>query len=575
MSRGVDCRTYLRTKLRSTRADTVVRAQIRNRWQDAEQGVVFTCLEIAEATGGRLVREGPPGTICTDSRTLTRGAWFIALRGPNFDGQEYLPQAEARGCSGAVGQVAPPDWQAGFVETEDGLRALQDLASSVRGRFDGHVVAITGSTGKTTTRAMISLALAPLGHIHQTSGNLNNHIGVPLTLLAMPSSSAACVLELGMSHLGEIRQLAAIVRPSVRLVLNVGPVHIEGCGSLEGVAQAKGELFQMAQPGDTCLVNMDDALVAGLSIPEGVRFGRHPESDVRLMSAEPTLGGLGVRALLETSGAPPARAAVELHTPGLHLALNACAAAAVAVALGVPLEAAASGIEKYRPVGMRLKLKHVWLKAGGARAQGARTDDRLTSGHSPGVHPAVDMPEEPVESPPEGDSSSLSVAERVPGGGSPGSKPLPVVLINDAYNANPMSMRAALELLACIEGEASVRRLAVLGDMLELGDASREAHARILSLCEELRIHTVGICGTEFCAAYDDWQASRGSLLNVVRADDSATMAEHVSAILEEGDIVLVKGSRGMKMEEVCNAIEKLNMSTSYTCVGKTQLGVW
>ncbi|MBW1878624.1 MAG: UDP-N-acetylmuramoyl-tripeptide--D-alanyl-D-alanine ligase [Deltaproteobacteria bacterium] len=346
--------------------------------------------EIAEATGGRLAREAAAGPVLTDTRALVPGAWFLALVGERFDGHDFLETAAAAGAAGCVVSQAPgAGWRGGVVVVEDTTRALQDLGRFARDRLRCPVVGLTGSTGKTTTRALVACALAPLGPVHQSPGNLNNHLGVPMTLLAAPEHVAAVVVEMGSSAPGEIELLAGIARPDVRLVVNVGPAHLEAFGGLDGVAREKGALFETARPGDVLCVNLDDVLVAILPRPPGTRtltWGRHEQADVRLLDASVDPRTLTTAARI-VSGSDEVN--VVLRTPGLHMALNASAALAVAVGLGVSLVDAAKGLSTYEPVGMRMR------------------------------------------------------TEPLPGGG---------VAINDAYNANPASMEASLRTLASLPG---------------------------------------------------------------------------------------------------------------------------
>jgi UDP-N-acetylmuramoyl-tripeptide--D-alanyl-D-alanine ligase len=423
---------------------------------------------------------------------VAAGSWFLALRGERFDGHDFLAHAAASGCAGAIAEQVPPGWSRGFVQVQDGLQALQDLARFARAGFDGPVVGITGSAGKTTTRALVSLALGGLGRVHQTEGNLNNHIGVPLTILAAPLDAAAWVLEMGMNHPGEIAVLQDIGRPTVRLVTNVGPAHLEGCGSIEGVARAKGELFDGARPGDVCCVNADDPRVDALPIPAGVRVLRYGSRlgdgadaarndrqipcDVLLTAAavDPVL--LHTRFHVETP-----RGAVRgvIRSPGLHLAHNAAAAVAVAEVLRLPLEDLGARIGEYAAVGMRNRV------------------------------------------------------EEGPGG---------LRVINDAYNANPISMAASLRTLRAVAG---ARRVALLGDMLELGGEEAEAHQEVLALATSLGLELVGLAGPRFTAA----AAARGLALPC--APDAAGLAALVADRLAPGDVLLLKGSRGMAMERV------------------------
>ncbi len=440
---------------------------------------------LATATGGVLRHVGAAGAICTDSRNLRPGDWFLALEGERFDGHAFLPAIRAAGCAGAVVRYAPADWDRGCVLVPDTLVALQDIARHVRRTFTGPVVGITGTAGKTTTRAMTALAIGAMGDIHATMGNLNNHIGVPLTLLAT-EAAAAWVIEMGMSGFGEIALLQDIAAPTVRLITNVGAAHLEGVGSIEGVARAKGELFAGARPGDTCCINLDDPRIAALPIPAGVRritYGQHPDADVRQLSAwvngDSFSTGFRVRVGdTVVSG--------EIAVPGLHLATNATAALAVAAALGLDLADAAQRLSTYAPVGMRQRL------------------------------------------------------ETLPSG---------IRVINDAYNANPLSTRASLDTLAAVTG---VRRVALLGDMLELGPTEHDLHVEVLSHAVSLDLDQVGVAGPRFQRAHRELlDNSVPGAEDVVAADNANVLAQTLGSTFRQGDLVLLKGSRGLAMETV------------------------
>lgn len=381
----------------------------------------FTDDALAEATGGQLLSRGPAGPLRTDSRRLAPGDWFVALTGDRFDGHDFFAAAAAAGCAGVVGQRAPEGWDRGFVCVPDSLVALQSAARTARARFVGPVVGITGSAGKTTTRAMAALAIGSLGRVHQTEGNLNNHIGVPLTLLDAPDDAAAWVIEMGMNHLGEIDVLQSISRPTVRLITNVGAAHLEGLGTVENVAIAKGELFDGALPGDICCINADDPLVRARPIPAGARvltYGVQPGVDVRLREAVVEAETLSTRLRIDT---PNGSLALRLGSPGLHLAHNAAAAVAVAVALRLPIEGLAERLSAYAPVGMRQAV--------------LKLDNGLT-------------------------------------------------VINDAYNANPPSMAASLNTLAALEGRraAILGDMKELGSQSEAAHREVLSLARSLGL---------------------------------------------------------------------------------------------
>lgn len=448
--------------------------------------MIFDSARIAAATGGQLLRPGAAGPVLTDSRRLARGGWFVALAGETFDGHDFLAHAAAAGCAGVVVSDAarlPADWTPGAVVVPDTLVALQDLGRAVRASFDGPVVGITGSAGKTTTRVLVTEVLreAGLGLVHHTQGNLNNHIGVPLTLCAAPPDAGCMVVEMGMNHLGEIALLQDIARPDVRVITNVGAAHVEGCGSIEGVAQAKQELFDGAQPGDACVVNADDPRIAAMPVPEGVRvvrFGRGADCTVRLTDVRVDPVRLQTRLRIET---PAGSVRAVIDVPGAHLAECALAAVAVGHVLRVPPERMAEALGRYQPEGMRNRV------------------------------------------------------ERVHG----------VVVIDDAYNANPISMAAALHTLAALP----FGRVAALGDMLELGVAEADAHLEVLRLGVALGLD-MRVTGPRMAAAAAALDATGPGTVRVY-ADVDALAASLDATALCRGDALLIKGSRGSRMERV------------------------
>ena len=439
----------------------------------------FTAEELAHSTRGRLVASGPPGGVCTDTRAIRQGDWFLAIRGERFDAHDFLEQAIEAGATGVIAEEVRPGWSAGFIQVDDGLVALQNLGRSIRSNFNGPVVGITGSAGKTTTRALVGLVLEELGTVHQTAGNFNNHIGVPLTLIAAPNHADAWVLEMGMNHAGEIHLLQDIGKPNIRLISNVGIAHLEGLGSIEAIAKAKGELFDGARAGDICCVNLDDPYVSQLPIPHGAKvigFGSHPDSTVRLVDAYVDPDSLNTHFTAEANGK---QVKGMVPNPGIHMALNAISAMAVGVALNIPIETMVKRISAYEPVGMRLRL------------------------------------------------------EDGPGG---------IKVINDAYNANPMSVEANLRMLAAIPANGNRRRVALLGDMLELGPTEIEQHRETAELAASLGLNLIAFAGPRFSEAVGNTH---------ICAPDADQLGATINGSLKAGDIVLIKGSRGMRMERV------------------------
>nr|GMD54219.1 UDP-N-acetylmuramoyl-tripeptide--D-alanyl-D-alanine ligase [Ipomoea batatas] len=460
---------------------------------------LWTASELAEAVNGRILQWGPPGPISTDTRTLKPGQWFLPLVGPNFDANTFIsPQLSAQGCAGVIANRVCENWDKGFVQVGGNTRdSLKTLGMYARNRFKGCLIGITGSVGKTTTRAMTALALKPMGSVYQSPGNWNNETGVALSLIGMPWGSGFGVLELGMSGKGEILELARICRPNIRVILNVGAAHLENFASLEDVSVAKGEILREAKMGDVCVLNADDPLVMKLPVPVGIKkvlFGQKMGCDVRLVSSHMIDGGQRVQIVLEKN-----YEMVEfvVSGAGLHLAQNACAAAAVASFLGVPLAQVGNALSNFTPVGRR---------------------------------------------------SELEVAKNG------------VKIINDVYNANPVSTRAAIDLLSAIHCEG--KKVAILGDMLELGPKEITFHEMVIKHCYEARFDLVALVGRRFEIAAKNFSGSRG--LKVLHAMNAQELASEIVGLLNCDDVVLVKGSRGMRMEVIVEAIK---------CIGENTVG--
>jgi UDP-N-acetylmuramoyl-tripeptide--D-alanyl-D-alanine ligase len=465
-------------------------------------GPRFTALELAAATGGRWLG-APPAEVAgvsTDTRTIGPGSLFVALRGERFDAHAFLAEAARAGAAAAVVEAAwaaapTPAPPAGLplLAVEGTLAALGAVARHHRRRFDLPVVGVTGSNGKTTTREMIAAILATRGPVLKTEGNLNNEVGVPLTLLGLGPEHAAAVVELGMSHPGEIARLTAIALPQVGVVTNAAAAHLEGLGSVDGVADAKAELYQGLPEGGVAVVNADDARMTRRAQASGRRLltfaaGRQRRGDVVVLELLSQTAE-GVRFLL---GVGQRELEVALPLVGAHNAANAAAAACAAIALGCTDREIVRGLAAVRPVGRRLRL------------------ERLASG---------------------------------------------LLLVDDCYNANPLSMGAALATLAELARAEGGRPLAVLGDMLELGP-------------EELALHR-GV-GAAAARAGVAWLAgfgprSRETVAGAVEAglapgattttEDVAALAAAVRAAAARGDVLLVKGSRGMRLERLVEAL--------------------
>jgi len=442
--------------------------------------------ELARVTGGVLHGEdGDFGTVTLDSRTLEPGALFVALRGERVDGHQFVPEALECGAAGALVArlVAVPLAQ---VVVRDVLAGLTAFATAWRADFDGTVVGITGSNGKTTVKEMTGAILACAGPCLVTRGNLNNHIGVPLTLARLDATHRHAVIEMGANHKGEIAHLAAIAKPDVGLVINAGPAHLEGFGGLDGVAQGKGEMFAALGRDGTAVINADDRYSAywhGLARAAGrvVTFGMREPADFTATGVEERLTDDGFVTGFDLA-CPLGRRRITQHLAGEHNVMNALAAAAAAHAAGATLEAIAEGLESMRAVSGRLEVKPL--------LRGAR-------------------------------------------------------LIDDSYNANPGSLRAGLSSLSTIPG----RHWLVLGEMRELGPESDRLHAemggfarnvgvsRLLAVGDDARhaVEAFGAGATWFASVEDLIESLRGEIgpdVTVLVKGSRANRLERVAAAL-------------------------------------------
>jgi UDP-N-acetylmuramoyl-tripeptide--D-alanyl-D-alanine ligase len=441
---------------------------------------------LATVTGGALRGDNAAfGRVSSDSRALEPGDLFVALAGERFDGHAFVAQVAQRGAAGALvsrpGAAALPQ-----VIVRDTLAALSRFATAWRRSFRGPVVGITGSNGKTTVKEMTGAILAELGPCLVTQGNLNNHIGVPLTLCRLEDEHRCAVIEMGANHPGEIAHLAALARPDVGLVINAGPAHLEGFGGIDGVARGKGELFESLDTEGTAVINADDRFAAfwhELARRAGsvVTFGLRERADVTASDVSSRLDDAGFALSFELS-TPAGKRPVELALAGEHNVMNALAATAAAMAAGASLDAVEHGLRSMRSVAGRLEVKRA--------LHGAR-------------------------------------------------------LVDDAYNANPGSLRVGLRALAGVPGE----RWLVLGEMAELGEDSPRLHAEMGAFARECGITRVLAVGAAARAAVEafgpgaSWHASTDELLDALLPD------------LRPGLTVYVKGSRVNRLERVTAAL--------------------
>ena len=457
---------------------------------------LWTSVEAASATGGRAPDSWNATGVSIDSRSVEAGDLFVALTGPNHDGHDFVQAAFEREAAAAMVSRQPKAQPEGaplllVVDTFEGLRTL---AGRARARSAAHFVAITGSVGKTGTKEMLARALAGCAATHASAGNLNNHIGVPLSLARLPQDAAYGVFEVGMNHPGEIGPLSRLLRPQTALITTIAAAHTEFFSGVDAVADAKAEIFEGLEAGGTAVLNRDNAYfdrltAAARSAGAGriVSFGESGQADARLLAWEPGAAGGTVTAAIDG-----AELRYEIAYAGRHWALNSVAALACVHAAGAAVEQAASALRTLRP------------------------------GAGRGVRHRI-----PVE------------------GGF-------CALIDESYNASPAAVRAAVATLA----ETALlapggRRIAVLGDMLELGEAAARWHAELAGDLEAAEIDLVFTAGPLMAHLHRALDPARRGA-HAARSDG---LADILRAELRAGDVVLVKGSLGSRMGPIVQNI--------------------
>ncbi len=450
---------------------------------------------VAAAAGGRLVAGAPDrafAAVSTDTRALPADALFVALVGPRYDGHDFVDEAIARGAAGVL-VARPPagDIGAAVIVVEDTLAGLQALAHAVRLRATAKVIAITGSAGKTTTKEVAAELLSARYRVFRNAGNLNNHIGLPLSLLELRHDPDVAVVELGMNHAGEIRRLVEIAVPDVRVWTNVGDAHIGHFASAEAIAEAKAEILERAEPGDLLVANADDPLVMAHAARFSGRrstFGESAGAQVRAVHVVDR-GFDGTEADVET---PAGRLHLSVPLAGRAQLSNVLAAATVAIELDVPLSSIAARTATLRATSRRGAVSEL---SGGAR------------------------------------------------------------LVDDSYNASPSAMRAMLSALQVTS--TAGRRIAVLGEMLELGDAARRLHEACGRAAAAAGVDELVVVGGGAAEALAAGAVSAGLEPDHIHCfETSAAAAPAVAALVRPGDLVLVKGSRGTLTELVADRLK-------------------
>lgn len=436
----------------------------------------FTHGTLHGGDGSRMVT-----TISTDSRNIPTGSAFVALVGDRFDGHDFAAAAAEVGAAAIIVSKPVDVHGCAVIVVKDTLVALQNLAANYRAHHNPHVIGLTGSNGKTSTKDLTAAVLSQRFQVQATLGNLNNHIGVPLTLLSLNEGTNCAVVEMGMNHAGEIRALVDIAKPDAAIVTNIGHAHIEFLGSRDNIAWEKATLPTQIAPTGTVVLNANDpyterirrmcqaaVFTAGIDCGDVVAHALKPDSQ-------------GTRFVLEIEGRK-----MDAHLPviGRHMVLNAALAACMGWRSGITLEAITDALCTARVSGGRLQIK--WI------------------------------------------------------GG--------IQFIDDSYNANPDSMEAALHALI---GATGNRRYAVLGAMGELGAFAESGHDQIGKTAAKLNLAGLFTIGDAHAKRITDAAGQNGAAFDLIHFPDHASCAAHLRELLQEGDTVLLKGSRTSSIEKV------------------------
>jgi UDP-N-acetylmuramoyl-tripeptide--D-alanyl-D-alanine ligase len=451
----------------------------------------WTAAGAAAATGGSCLTDWTTTGVSIDTRSLAAGDLFVALHGPNHDGHDFVATALDRGAAAAMVDRDIPQLptSAPLLRVADTLSGLAALGAAGRGRSPARIVAVTGSVGKTGTKEALRLALAGSGATYASAGGLNNHWGAPLSLARLPPQARYGVFELGMNHPGEIAALTRIVRPHVAVITTVEPAHLGFFPSVEAIADAKAEIFLGLEPNGIAVLNRDNPhyrrLAAAAQRAGAVEIlGFGAHPEAALQLIECVLGARGSTVEARVCGRI---VRFRVPVPGRHWVMNSLAVLAAAQAAGAAVDCAAEALSQLKP-----------LPGRGRRHELAWRGGTLT-------------------------------------------------LIDESYNASPAAMRAALAVLAATEPGTGGRRVAVLGDMLELGDASERLHRELAEPLAAAEVDRVFLVGGSMGALHEALpEAKRGGLW---RSPEEAMPA--LLCFLEPGDVVTIKGSRGVGVSRV------------------------
>jgi UDP-N-acetylmuramoyl-tripeptide--D-alanyl-D-alanine ligase len=458
---------------------------------------LWTIEELVAATGGKLTGQ-PRGVIdgiSIDSRSIAPGDVFVAIKGDRLDGHDFAAAALKAGASLAIVSQASEEMKAAgaLLEVDDPLAALVELGRAARRRSGAQIVAITGSVGKTSTKEALKLALSASGKTHASAASYNNHWGVPLSLARMPGDTAYGVFEIGMNHAGEITPLVNLVKPHVAVVTSIAPSHLGYFSSLDEIADAKAEIFSGVGAGGSAVINRDTPFFDRLAAAAKARGVGQIIGFGRHTEAEVRLERLVLHAecCCITASVMGETVMYKLGVPGEHMALNSLAVLAAVKLTGADLARGSLALSKAQP----------------AKGRGVRS--RLAMPHGT------------------------------------------LVLIDESYNANPVSVRAALKLLGQTPPGKSGRRIAVLGDMLELGEQGPAFHAGLADAVDESHVDALYASGPLMAHLWDKIPPHRRGAY----ADSSEGLTKPLLDSVAPGDVVMIKGSLGSRMAPIVEAL--------------------
>lgn len=453
----------------------------------------MTPCRIAEVCGGIYHGTKETGireieSITTDSRQAAEGCLFVAVKGERVDGHDFIPSVFEKGAACAVCEREPEHPSGSWIQVKSSLQAIKDMAEFYRKQLDIQVVGITGSVGKTSTKEVIASVLSEKYRVLKTLGNFNNELGLPLTVFRLREEHQIAVLEMGISDFGEMHRLSKIARPDVCVITNIGQCHLEYLKDRDGVLRAKSEIFDFMQPEGRIVLNGDDDKLSAVQEVKGVNplfFGVESGREIYADEIEPR-GLKGIRCRIH---AGEESFDVQIPIPGSHMVLNALAATAVGVSMGLTTGQVKRGIEKLQTLGGRFHM---------------------------------------IE---KGD----------------------MLIIDDCYNANPVSMKASLDVLK----DADRRTVAVLGDMFELGENEALLHGEVGAYAGEKEINLL-ICTGELSRYMAEEAIHTGGCETVVHVPNLERLMEVLPRLVQGDDTILVKASHGMHFEKVVELLSEL-----------------